>query len=81
VTHPGGNIDVYCYRSGANCDGAWTGRLQWKAVTDAAHLGNGSYWTERVDYSYRQDGTLTVENSRDSVENSRDSSDSGGATR
>ena len=42
--------------------------------TPSTHFGNGSFWSERVDYSYRADGTLAVENYRDS-------STSGGATR
>jgi len=74
VTSPGGNVEVYCYRTGVNCDGAWTNRLQWRAVTDTPHASDGTFWTERVEYSYRSDGTLAVESYRDS-------SASGGAIR
>jgi len=74
VTYPAGNIERYCYRAGVNCDGAWLDQLQWKAMTDAAHLATPAYWTERVDYSYRSGGTLAVESYRES-------SDAGGATR
>ena len=69
VTYPGGNIEVSCYRTGVNCDGAWTNLLQWKAITDAAHVNDGTFWAERVEYSYRSDGTLAVETYRDSSAN------------
>ena len=60
VQYPKGNYEVFCYRDGAtaNCTGAWTGLLQWKAKATSA---TGSDWSEKVTYKYWPDGTVKSE--------------------
>jgi RHS repeat-associated protein len=61
IQHPLGNYEVFCYRSGAlsSCaGGTWTKQLQWKArASDAL----GANWSERVEYTYWEDGSLKLE--------------------
>ncbi len=67
VMQPEGNGEVFCYRTGGNDDcttGNYTPQLQWKAKKACA--GTTSFtctgtWTERADYIYAADGTVSRE--------------------
>ncbi|MBL8917159.1 MAG: hypothetical protein JNM17_41015 [Archangium sp.] len=48
VQYPEGNKELFCYRLGANCDGAWTKFIQSRTKYNSA----ASAWSERVRYEY-----------------------------
>ncbi len=65
ITYPEGNSEVFCYRIGAasvfpSCAGTLTSKLRWKAKTAGLPAATTN-WTERVEYTYDQNGFLTDE--------------------
>jgi RHS repeat-associated protein len=70
VMQPEANGEVYCYRTGGDNDcttGSYTPLMQWKAKK--ACSGTTSFtctgtWTERVNYTYAADGTVSREDYR-----------------
>ncbi|WAM24231.1 RHS repeat-associated core domain-containing protein [Myxococcus sp. NMCA1] len=62
VRLPEGNYDVSCYRTGtpsAACSGgSMTSKLQWRGKSAVA---DGATWSEKVTYSYWEDGTVQHE--------------------
>lgn len=60
--NPDGSFDVYCYRVGAaaGCSSSypWSDQLQWRAKASSA---DGTTWSDRVQYEYWPDGTVSKE--------------------
>ena len=59
IRYPELNQDILCYRATTSpgCSGAWTGRLTSRTRFDST----GSNWSERVEYTYWDDGSLKKE--------------------
>ncbi|WP_141257525.1 MULTISPECIES: RHS repeat-associated core domain-containing protein [unclassified Myxococcus] len=65
---PEGNYEVTCYRTGtpsaACAGGSMTSKLQWRAKSAVV---DGATWSEKVTYSYWEDGTLQHERHLDAA--------------
>lgn len=87
VMYPEGNGEVFCYRTGGNDDcttGSFTPLLQWrakKACTGTTSFSCTGGWSERVNYSYAADGTVSREEYRSCAVGSSCTSGTGGTLR
>jgi len=55
IAYPEGNYELFCYRSGTDCDGTWLRNLQWQAKASNA---TATSWSERIDYEYWPNDSL-----------------------